>query len=49
MPNESKMVRTITGTVVSDKMDKTIVVVGVRKVKHKVGKYVLRSTKLQRT
>ena len=46
MPNESKLVRTITGTVVSDKMDQTIVVVTSRKVKHKVGKYVLRTTKV---
>lgn len=40
-------VRTETGRVVSDKMDKTITVLIERKVKHPVyGKYVKRSTKL---
>lgn len=40
-------VRTLTGTVVSDKMQKTIAVVVERLVKHpQYGKYVRRSTKL---
>ena len=40
-------VRTITGKVVSDKMDKTITVLVERRVKHPVyGKYMTRSTKL---
>ncbi len=40
-------IRTETGRVVSDKMDKTITVLIERKVKHPVyGKYVKRSTKL---
>ncbi|MAZ66680.1 MAG: 30S ribosomal protein S17 [Kangiellaceae bacterium] len=39
--------RTLTGKVVSNKMDKSIVVVVERKVKHPVyGKYVRRSTKI---
>jgi small subunit ribosomal protein S17 len=39
--------RTLTGTVVSNKMDKTIAVVVERLVKHpQYGKYVRRSTKL---
>ena len=40
-------VRTLTGRVVSDKMDKTITVMIERRVKHPIyGKYVKRSTKL---
>ncbi len=40
-------VRTETGKVVSDKMDKSIVVLVERKVKHPIyGKYVKRSSKL---
>jgi small subunit ribosomal protein S17 len=40
-------VRTITGRVVSDKMDKTITVLVERRVKHELyGKYITRSTKL---
>jgi len=40
-------VRTLTGKVVSDKMDKTITVVIERRVKHPIyGKFVKRSTKL---
>ena len=40
-------IRTVTGRVVSDKMDKTVTVMVERKVKHPVyGKYVKRSTKL---
>ena len=39
-------IKTLTGTVVSDKMDKTAVVLFERKVKHpKYGKYVKKSTK----
>ncbi|EXJ10310.1 MULTISPECIES: 30S ribosomal protein S17 [Nitrincola] len=42
-----KRVRTVTGTVVSDKMDKTITVLVERKEKHPIyGKFVRRSTKL---
>jgi len=45
-PNESKF-RTITGKVVSNKMDKTITVLVERVVKHPVyGKYIKRSTKM---
>ena len=40
-------IRTLQGTVVSDKMDKTIVIAIVRKVKHPIyGKYIQRTTKL---
>lgn len=39
--------RTVTGRVVSDKMDKTITVLVERRVKHEVyGKYITRSSKL---
>ncbi len=39
--------RTVTGKVVSDKMDKTITVLIERKVKHPIyGKYLIRSSKL---
>ena len=42
-----KIVRTVTGVVVSNKMDKTITVKVERQVKHPVyGKYIRRSTKL---
>ncbi len=42
-----KTLRTITGVVVSDKMDKTVTVLVERKVKHPVyGKFVRKSTKL---
>ena len=42
---DEKKIRTVTGRVVSDKMDKTITVLVERKVKHPVyGKYVKRST-----
>ena len=42
-----KVMRTVTGRVVSDKMDKTITVLLERKVKHPVyGKYIRRSTKI---
>jgi small subunit ribosomal protein S17 len=43
----SKVTRTLTGRVVSNKMNKTITVCIVRKFKHpKYGKYLKRSTKL---
>ncbi|KAA0876245.1 30S ribosomal protein S17 [Nitrincola tapanii] len=42
-----KRTRTVTGKVVSDKMDKTITVLVERKEKHPIyGKFVRRSTKL---
>lgn len=41
-----KVERSVTGKVVSNKMDKTIVVMGERKVKHELyGKFIRRSTK----
>ena len=47
MAEQNKLTRTLTGRVVSDKMNKTITVVVERKVPHQVyGKYVRRSTKL---
>jgi len=47
MAEVEKTVRTLTGRVVSDKMDKTITVLIERRVKHPIyGKYVKRSTKL---
>ena len=47
MSEETKVKRTVTGRVVSDKMDKSITVLIERKVKHPVyGKYVKRSNKL---
>jgi small subunit ribosomal protein S17 len=47
MSEESKLIRTLTGQVVSDKMDKSAVVLVERKVRHPLyGKYVRRSTKL---
>jgi len=43
---EAKSQRTLSGVVVSDKMDKTIVVKSERKVRHPLyGKYIRRSTK----
>ena len=45
MANERPMQRTVTGTVVSDSMDKTITVREERMVKHPLyGKYIRRST-----
>lgn len=45
--NTEKKIRLITGTVVSDKMDKTVTVLVERKIKHPLyGKYIRRSTKL---
>ena len=48
MVNENKkIVRTLRGSVVSNKMDKTIVVLIVDKIKHPLyGKYIKRSTKI---
>ena len=47
MAEAEKTVRTLTGRVVSDKMDNTITVLIERRVKHPIyGKYVKRSTKL---
>ena len=45
---EEKKLRTVTGKVVSDKMDKSITVAVERLVKHPVyGKYIRRTTKLK--
>ena len=47
MSEQSKVQRTLTGKVVSDRGDKTITVLVERLVKHPVyGKYIRRSTKL---
>jgi len=47
MSEGQKTKRTVTGRVISDKMDKTITVLVERRVKHPVyGKYIKRSTKL---
>ena len=44
---QNKKIRTLTGTVISDKMDKTAVVLFERKVKHpKYGKYVKKINKI---
>ena len=44
--SETQVVRTLTGTVVSDKMDKTVTVLVERKVKHPIyGKIIRRSKK----
>ena len=44
--SETKVIRTVTGRVVSNKMDKTVVVLVERKVKHAMyGKYIRRSSK----
>lgn len=46
--SENKLVRTLTGRVVSDKMNKSIVVLIERRVKHPMyGKYVSKSSKLK--
>ena len=48
MADSEKLVRTLTGRVVSDKMDKSIVVLTERRVKHPVyGKYMSKSSKLK--
>jgi small subunit ribosomal protein S17 len=45
--SETKVKRTLTGKVVSNKMDKSITVLIERRVKHPVyGKYITKSTKL---
>ena len=45
--SQETSVRTVTGKVVSDKMDKSITVLVERRVKHPVyGKYLSRSTKM---
>ena len=45
---QGKVLRTLTGRVISDKMDKTVTVAVERVVKHPVyGKYLKRTTKLQ--
>lgn len=47
MSESTKVVRTLSGRVVSDKMDKTITVLVERREKHPLyGKYVTRSTKI---
>lgn len=47
MTEQAKIQRTVTGKVVSNKMDKSITVLIERRVKHPLyGKYVTRSTKL---
>ncbi|WP_163835708.1 30S ribosomal protein S17 [Spartinivicinus ruber] len=47
MADTDKQVRTLSGRVISNKMDKTVTVLLERKVKHPIyGKYVKRSTKL---
>jgi small subunit ribosomal protein S17 len=47
MSEQSKLVRTLTGQVVSDKMDKSAVVMVERKARHPLyGKYIRRSSKL---
>ena len=44
--SETKVIRTVTGRVVSNKMDKTVVVLVERKVKHAMyGKYIRCSSK----
>ena len=47
MTAEQKVARTVTGRVVSNKMDKTVTVLIERRVKHPVyGKYITRSSKI---
>ena len=48
MAEAEKRVRTLTGKVVSDKMDKTVTVLFERRVKHPIyGKYVSKSSKVK--
>ncbi|MFL0796028.1 MAG: 30S ribosomal protein S17 [Cellvibrionaceae bacterium] len=48
MTEAQTQARTLTGTVVSDKMDKTITVLIERRVKHPIyGKYVVKSSKVK--
>ncbi len=45
---QAEQAKTLTGKVVSDKMDKTITVMIERRVKHKLyGKYITKSSKLK--
>jgi len=47
MTQQAKVARTLTGKVVSDKMDKTITVLIERRVKHEIyGKYTTKSSKV---
>ena len=47
MPEETKKIRTLQGRVISDRMDKTAVVLLERQIKHPLyEKYIRRSTKL---
>jgi small subunit ribosomal protein S17 len=47
MSEENKLVRTLAGRVISDKMEKSAVVLVERRVQHPLyGKYIRRSTKL---
>lgn len=47
MSDESKVIRSVTGRVTSNKMDKTITVAVERQVKHPLyGKYIKRTTKM---
>jgi small subunit ribosomal protein S17 len=47
MSEKTKILRTLRGKVVSNKMDKTIVVLVERKIKHPLyGKYIRRSSKI---
>lgn len=47
MAESEKLVRSVTGKVVSNKMDKTITVQIVRRVKHPVyGKYIMKTSRL---
>jgi small subunit ribosomal protein S17 len=47
MSEENKTIRTVTGRVISNKMDKTITVLVERRVRHPIyGKFMKRSTKL---
>ena len=47
MENKDQKIRTVRGRVVSNKMDKSIVVLTERRVKHALyGKYITKSTKI---
>jgi len=47
MTQQAKVARTLTGKVVSDKMDKTVTVLIERRVKHPIyGKYTTKSSKI---
>lgn len=48
MTQADKLARTLTGKVVSDKMDKTVTVLIERRIKHELyGKYISKSSKLK--